>query len=425
MRHLIFAAGLAAFTPAALAADPEAIRSAAYDGRLTEEMAALEAACDAGDTEACLGAGLGALIGAYEGLAQGVYRHGAVAPGTTAAALLMGLSDGAAEPVPANPSPEPLSYAQLRDILDSFVTGLDTARARFEQAGASGDYVLTLEPLRVPFDLNGDGRIDAGETLAPLFSGLLASTDNPADAGAGPSPAAALDLQLGLDRADGFWLAGYTQIIAAPVDWLLAHDFSRFFDAYMHRVFPQAGLPLQEFVTGSGAEELEALLDAETSIGIADMIAGIHALDFPVVDAGRLAGVRTRLKSVTALSRQNWQAILAETDDDHELLPSPQQTPPVPDAPVTQAHIDAWMATLDSVDKVLDGELLLPHWRFAQGFDLRAYFETAERTDLVLLLTGLDALPYLKDGPVASAADFEAANATFGDQLFPYAIWFN
>ena len=131
------------------------------------------------------------------------------------------------------------------------------------------------------------------------------------------------------------------------------------------------------------------------------------------------------IKSITAFSRQNWQAILAETDDNRELVPSPRQTPIAPDGVVTQASVDAWMATLDTADEILDGKLLVPHWRFKQGFDLPAYFNAAKRTDIVMLLTGYDALPFLRDGPVANAASFAAANKVFGDQLLGYAFWFN
>src|SRR5690606_22384511 len=118
---------------------------------------------------------------------------------------------------------------------------------------------------------------------------------------------------------------------------------------------------------------------------IADIVAAIHTLDFPVTDAERLAGVLARLQKITALSRRNWELILAETDDSRELVPSPSQTSLVPDRPVTQETVDAWLATLDSIDRILTGELLLPHWRFKQGFDLKAYFETATETDLVML----------------------------------------
>ena len=83
------------------------------------------------------------------------------------------------------------------------------------------------------------------------------------------------------------------------------------------------------------------------------------------------------------------------------------------------------MATLDTADLILDGKLLLPHWRFQKGFDLKAYFESAKKTDLVMLITGYDALPFLKDGPIASAESFAEANAVFGDALIGYAFWFN
>ena len=72
------------------------------------------------------------------------------------------------------------------------------------------------------------------------------------------------------------------------------------------------------------------------------------------------------------------------------------------------------------------GELLLPHWRYADlGFDLAAWFAAAERTDFVLLFTGLDALPFLKEGEIADARSFAAANTVFGGSIWNYAAWFN
>ena len=44
---------------------------------------------------------------------------------------------------------------------------------------------------------------------------------------------------------------------------------------------------------------------------------------------------------------------------------------------------------------------ILPHWRFKQGFDLKRYFDTATETDLVMIVTGLGAVPFLAGGPVA------------------------
>ena len=132
-----------------------------------------------------------------------------------------------------------------------------------------------------------------------------------------------------------------------------------------------------------------------------------------------------RLQDIISLSRRNWEAILAETDDDRELVPSPRQTPLMREAKVTEEAVAARHATLDTTEQILNSELLIPHWRFRKGFDLRAYFENATRTDLVLLITGYDALPFLKDGPVASADSFAEANRVFGDAIWGYAFWFN
>lgn len=411
MRFLPLTVALFALAAPAAADDIGArLVSALESGEAGASAAAFAEACGADAPEACFAAGLTGLVGGVERFSRGLYRHGAMAPSMPAAAMMLGI-DPAMVSAPPNPHPEPLDYAGLRALLEDFVVTLDTARAHFEIAAQQGDYVLTIDPMAVRFDINGDGRVDEAETLAFFFTALLDFDDMPAE-GAGTT--------IGLDRADAFWFAGYTQIVAAPVDFLLAHDFSAFFEAVMHRVFPRAGLPMQDYSRGG-----TLVMDAESDAFIADVIAAIHTADFPVADAARLSGVRERLKAITRLSRGNWQAILAETDDNRELVPSPRQTSLMPGRSVTQEVVDAWLAALDSVDALLDGELLVPHWRFRQGFDLRAYFETATQTDIVMLLAGQGALPFLADGPIADADSFAAANAVFGDDWPIFALWFN
>jgi hypothetical protein len=390
-----------------------------YEGTIGQGLTELKPFYERQDLEGRFGVGLLSFIQGVEHFAQGLYRHGFASPD---AGPIMGAP--LAMPVPVNPNPEPLDYDKFRAILQLLVDDMDAARDALLTAGETGDYVVPVEVLKVRIDLDGDGKGSETESIGNVLSAMFgaATVPGPTDPGApAPTPPTPPDSTVGFDRADAIWLAGYSQVLAAQADFLLAHDFRALFDTTFHRLFPCAGLPMQEYTRSTGT----LMLDPESDNAIADALAAIHHLNWPVTDADRLKRVLARFKAITGLSRRNWEAILAETDDNRELLPSPKQTGLTPDAKITDAQVQAWMATLDTADLILDGKLLLPHWRFQKGFDLKAYFETAKKTDLVMLITGYDALPFLKDGPIASAESFAEANAVFGDALIGYAFWFN
>ena len=387
---------------------------ALYAGALADGLVKLEPLAAADDSEAWFGIGAIKLTQSIEQLSQALYRHGLA---IDAAPNAFGV--GVILPIPQNPNPEPLDYAGVRTILSDFVTGLDGSRPAFEAAGQAGNYVIELNPLKIRIDANGDGKVEDTESLAGLFA--LLNGVSMGELLAPPQPGGPPKFEfVGFDSADAFWLAGYTQVLASQADFLLAHDFSQFVNATFHRLFPRAGFPMQDFAAGG-----MLMLDPETDTGIADAIAGIHTIDWPVVEPERLKGVRERMLSVLDYSRQNWAAILEETDNNHELLPSPKQTAMFPGATVDEAKVAAWMVTLDKARDVLEGRLLIPHWRFKHGFDLKAYFETATETDLVMILSGLGAVPFLKDGPIASPEDFRAVQEAFGSDWIGYAFWFN
>lgn len=411
----------------------EITRKALYEGSL---QAGLDANIElelAGDNAGNFGAGVIGFVRSIEMLAQALYRHGLAAPetGPMGPPLLL--------PVPVNPNPEPLDYAKVRGILEEFVEHMDGASTFLQSAGESGDYVFEIDLLKIRIDANGDGTSEAGESVGQVIARAFGTT--PADFAAEPLPVApgkkgagdkasktpaapetpaVPEAIIGFDRADAIWLAGYSQVLAAQADFLLAHDFETTVNATFHRLFPKAGLPMQEF-----ADKGMLMLDPQSDNAIADFVAAIHTINWPVVEPERLKRVLTRFRAITDLSRKNWDAILAETDDNKELVPNPKQVSLVPEGRVTDETVSAWMETLDTADKILAGELLVPHWRFKQGFDLKAYFETATHTDFVMLLTGYDATRFIKEGPVATAESFAAANRVFGDEFLGYVFWFN
>ena len=404
-----------------------------YAGTLAEAQAALAPGAAAQEPEACFSAGFIDLASGIEGLAQDLYRYGATTPGTPAAALMLGIGGMPETAVPANPDPEPLTYEALRTILADFRADLTSAQDHFEcpaRAAETPDFVVPIEVLKVRIDFNGDGETSEAETLQAFLEGMFGPMTPPVHEepleggksktkGAPPAPEE-INSTLGFDIADSIWLAGYSQVIGVQVDMILAHDFEDFYNAYLHRVFPASGLPMQDYSEGG-----MLFMDPESDAGIADIIAAVHTLDFPVIDRALFQGIPTQLKHITALSRQNWDLIMAETDDNRELLPSPTQTSLIEGQDITLEMVTAWRDTLDTLDEIVDGKLLLPHWRFKQGFDLAAFFANSERTDLVMLLTGQGALAYLADGPIADADSFSLANTVFGENIFNYAAWFN
>lgn len=416
MLKSVIALGAAALlTGPALAGEAGTITTEAlYSGMLSDGLAKLELLAAADDPETWFGIGAIRLTQTIEQLSQALYRHGFA---IDAAPNALGV--GVILPIPTNPNPGPLDYEGVRSILSDFVGGLDAARPAFETAALSGDYVIEINLLKIRADANGDGKVEDTESLAGLFAMWNGVTVDQLLAPSQPGQPPSFEY-VGFDRADGYWLAGYTQVLASQADFLLSHDFSQFVNSTFHRLFPKAGFPMQNFAAGG-----MLMLDPETDTGIADAVAGIHTLDWLVVDAARLKGVRERMLSVLDYSRQNWAAILEETDNDHELLPSPNQTAMFPGAVVDEAKVAAWLVTLDKARDVLEGRLLIPHWRFQQGFDLRAYFERATETDLVMILTGLGAVPFLTEGPVATAEDFRAIQEAFGSDWLGYAFWFN
>lgn len=286
---------------------------------------------------------------------------------------------------------------------------------------SEGEFAVEIDVAKIRVDIDGDG--EAGETESVgAFLAMAAGVGERVDMGTGLAPEMVLPASVfAFDGSDALWLAGYSQVLAAQSDFLLAHDFEDFFNAALHRLFPGAGLPMEAY-----ASDGQMFMDRDTDALLADAIAMIHTIDWPVIERERLLAVRDRALAMIDLSRRNWAAILAETDDNLEFMPAPGQTPQTTVMAVTKPMVEAWLETLDVAEAIIGGELLLPHWRYRNlGFDLAAWVEGAERTDLVLLFTGLDALPYLREGEIADAESFAAANSVFGRSIWNYALWFN
>jgi len=228
------------------------------------------------------------------------------------------------------------------------------------------------------------------------------------------------------DRADAYWLQGYANFLMAQADFWLAHDFREAFDTSFHMLFPRARLPMQDTLVPLAGDP-GSIFASEWRI--ADFISFIHLIDWPVVEPGRSKAARGELLEMIRLSREDWKAILAETDNDREWLPGPNQkgANQLTGLEVTETEVQAWHAALAMAEDLLEGRRLLPHFRFAdRGVNMKRFFEEPKTFDLVLSITGPGVVPFLERGPMITSEEWWALQQQFGRTGFmTFALWAN
>ena len=118
---------------------------------------------------------------------------------------------------------------------------------------------------------------------------------------------------------------------------------------------------------------------------------------------------------------------MAETDDDREWIPNPNQTGVVPGVKITEAMVQQWLEFLDEVDSLLNGKKLIPFWRGTEpvGVNLERVFTEPKPLDLVLWVQGTAAVQYLEKGELTSSEFWLQLNAAFNGRFIGFALWFN
>ena len=466
-RHILCAAGAALLMslpgPAARA---DAAFAEAYAARLAEgdiaaaiDLATEAAASPGADGQAQFALGAAQFLQAVEGLGNGLHRYG------LASEYNMGSAGGLISlpflrlPVPPNPTPEPVTYAGLRAVLEHFVTELATANATLARVGPE-PFDLTLDMGEVRLDIDRDGTVTEMDSL-PYFLMAVSGMMMP-----GMGNAEMPDFTIDFDQSDAPWLQGYCHLLSAMASFPLAHDWELAFESTFHDLFPQgetassairqetrriiesletyrqpdgqfpryrpkpADIPWADWVQTPEYQRWQEYQKAGNMLqygSIADLLGFVHLLHWPVVEPQRMAEVRTHLLGMTERSRENWRRILAETDDKREWLPAPGQTGIFPRLDVTEARVEGWQRFLEVTDAVLNGEMLVPHWRFGggKGVNVRRVFEEPTTFDPILIAQGAAVLPYLEEGDLVQEDVVWEIGDLIGRGFFAYFVWFN
>ena len=107
-----------------------------------------------------------------------------------------------------------------------------------------------------------------------------------------------------------------------------------------------------------------------------------------------------------------WDRVAQEQDNDAEWIPNKSQTSALPfDFPADTGT--AWRKVLADAAAVLNGDLLIPHWRMgdAAGINLARLLQDPPPVDLIGMIQGGDLLPYAEPGRLIgweSMARFDA-----------------
>lgn len=311
-------------------------------------------------------------------------------------------------PIPENPNAIPFQAADFTALIRNLDADMETSRQALAQLG---DRPFSL-PIRVAdlwFDINANGAREAGESLAEV-TGLALG-------GGRMFGVAVEDPAVTFDTADAAWLAAYTHFLSGFASTALAYD-------------PEPAI--QRILDSSRA--IHDLWGATPPHNAMDMMFGrqvdraamvLHALS-NTPDKALARDAYGHFLSMIRDNRRFWTLVALEADNTGEWVPNDTQvsglglTMP----PGTGAR---WQAVLADAEKLLHGEVLIPHWRFGAeaGINLKKAFEDPPPVDLITWIQGEGLLPYAEKGPQMSMAawrDFE--DFVQGDAML-FAVFLN
>jgi hypothetical protein len=386
--------------------EPELVAKYLHAAQLPEGEKALaeELRRNPTDDRTRFGLGVVQFLRAVEHLGQSFYRHGLRSnQGRELNVPLLRL------PVPANPTPEKLTYPAFRRILQDWVA--DLSRAEETLAGVRDDDVKL--PLRL-----GLIRLDFGGKDVPRTY-LRVLVNQYVGGGRLPEGSA---LPVVFDRGDVAWLRGYCHLLMAMGEIALAHDGEELFDSCAHLFF--ANVETRQPLLTEG--EALAPFPAPGGLQLLDFVALAHSVHLPVREPERLKTALGHLEQMIALGKESWRFILAETDDDHEWIPNPGQRGAL-GIRVSREMADSWLGFLDEAEAILAGKRLIPFWRGGErrGVNLRRVFTEPRTFDLVLWVQGTAATPYLEEGELTRPEVWDRLQRVFGGNFIGFALWFN
>ena len=315
-----------------------------------------------------------------------------------------------------NPAPEPFTPDVIARLFTQIGADMDLAQEVLSPISSDDAVAVTLDLNQIWFDINANGTRDAGEDLLPVMVPLFVRPWQVEDTlaqldAAGGAPTIAFD------TSDAAWLQAYTHVFAGTAEMVLAFDPTEVITTVQSNAATITDLRQGPLGTSFVTEDDEA---------ISDLITILLKTLAQQPDPAHTRAALEDFRDVISHNLVFWDRVRAETDNDQEFIPNNSQQSAL--GLLFPANIDtAWQAVLKDAAMVLEGKLLIPHWRMGDdvGINLNAWLTNPTPVDVIGMLAGTDLAPYVERGPLADAQAMNEVNEATGRNFTLFAFTLN
>ncbi len=312
-------------------------------------------------------------------------------------------------PIPENPAARPFEANDFLTLITGLESRMESARTALATLGDK-PFALEIAMSDLWFDINMNATRDEGEDVSSVAgltlggAGRIASVD-------------VIDPTVTFDTADAAWLSAYTNFLSGFTNLALAYD-------------PEPAI--QRILDSS--DQIYALWGDTPPPNALDMMFGrqvdriamaLHALA-QNPDPALTRKAHAHLLAMITENRRFWALVNLEADNAGEWVPNDRQVSAL-GIIMPPGTAERWQAVLADAEKLLTGDLLIPHWRFGAeaGINLKKMFENPVPVDLITWVQGEGLLPFAEKGPRASPFAWDEFTRIVEGDAMLFALFLN
>lgn len=309
-------------------------------------------------------------------------------------------------PIPENPSPDPFDPIVIEEMFSQIINDMEGALTTLDHISDDDAVSVHFDTSDLWFDIDANGQRDVGEEVFGVLATML-----------GVQTEIASPLVIQFDTADAAWLSAYAHLLSGVSEVVLAFQPAEPVRAVLASVDQISAIspPVPDDIGYD--DEFGTYADL-----IAILVAVIEQQPLPE----RTQAARTHFLEMVADNRVFWKRVARENDNEAEWIPNKSQTSALPiEFPADTGR--RWLAVLSEAEDLLNGHLLIPHWRLgdAAGINLALLMDNPPPVDIVGFVQGMSLLPYVEQGPLIEGQSLRLFSEMVGGDAGLFMVLLN